>query len=357
MRRRASCRIRHPGEGASPRIPASSIAGLVHQRGETPRPAPAGLSRGAPDVDHHRSRIRGDRREEHVLRRVVAVVVLVFAVIGTGLPAARAAERHPVPRPEPCLNLVTCGPGTLPPGTVDPGPKPRHPSLPAPEVVFTAREAYSTGAGRFVRHDLDVVNWQSYDPQLFDEAPHLPRRAGSRDGSRPSVGASPRRPGRGQHFHDADSGRRIHGHCAIGGPEGLRTVHFPIRSRGIGPLSRSTCPSPTVRRGEPSGSPGQGPGTGDGSLPRGRERQHRLPLLATGAGPSTTCSRTASWPSGSSMAWPDHGVRSAAAPAQGERTGQLPVLVDQRIRPLVRWTGSATTTTSRTPRPTSSAPP
>ena len=109
-----------------------------------------------------------------MLRHVVAVVVLVFAVIGTGLPAARAAERTPVPRPEPCLNLVTCGPGTLPPGTVDPGPKPRHPALPAPDVVFTAREAYSTGAGRFVRHDLDVVNWQSYDPQLFDEAPHLP---------------------------------------------------------------------------------------------------------------------------------------------------------------------------------------
>ena len=36
-------------------------------------------------------------------------------------------------------------------------------------------------------------------------------------------------------IHDADSGRRIHGHCAIGGPEGLRTVHFPIRSGGSAP--------------------------------------------------------------------------------------------------------------------------
>ena len=144
------------------------------------------------------------------------------------------------------MNIVTCGPGQLPPGKVDPGPRPRPPALPAPKVVLEDRAAYSTPAGRWVRHRLDVTNWQSYHPSLFAPAPHLPACGRNTKASRTWVD-----------IYDAVNGHRIYGYCAIGKPEGLRDIQFAVKSGEQAPariyvrmtdrLTRRTVTSDVVR--------------------------------------------------------------------------------------------------------------
>ncbi len=147
-----------------------------------------------------------------VLRRALVGLGMVVAVIATAIPAASAAESTPIPRPEPCLNIVTCGAEELPPGKVDPG-RARPPALPAPTVTFTGRKAYSTPSGWYVRHEFDVSNWESYDPELFARWKNL----GVCRELRTRV-----------QLYDADTGRRLRGgqFCAIGTPEGLRDLSF-----------------------------------------------------------------------------------------------------------------------------------
>ncbi len=151
------------------------------------------------------------------IRRAVIGLALVVAILGSSATVASAAEPTPIPRPEPCLNIVTC-PGQLPPGKVDPGPRSRPPALPAPKVVFEGRTAYSTPAGRYVRHDLDVTNWQSYSATLFAQAPQLPACGRNAKSSRTWV-----------RIYDADTGRRIYGYCAIGEPKDLRNMSFAVK--------------------------------------------------------------------------------------------------------------------------------
>lgn len=153
------------------------------------------------------------------LRRAVVGLVLTVAVMGSGFTAAGAAEKSPIPPPEPCRNILTCGTGQLPPGKVDPGPRPRPPALPAPRVVLTDRAAYSTPAGRWVAHHLDVTNWQSYHPSLFTQAPHLPACGRNTKASRTWV-----------HIYNATTRARIYGYCALNKPEGLRNMQFAVKS-------------------------------------------------------------------------------------------------------------------------------
>ena len=152
-----------------------------------------------------------------LVRRAVFGLVMAVAVLASGVPLATGASAAPVRAPETCRTIATCGLRQLPPGKVDPGP--RHPALPAPKVVFTGREAYSTSAGRWVRHSLDVTNWQSYHPTLFAQAPHLPACGRNTKASRTWVD-----------IYDADSGRRVYGYCALNKPEGLRNMGFAVRS-------------------------------------------------------------------------------------------------------------------------------
>ena len=155
------------------------------------------------------------------IRRAVLGLVMVVAVLGSGVPLAGAAEKTPIPRPEPCLNILTCKTGQLPPGKVDPGPRPRPPALPAPNVVFEGREAYMVGSKRFVLHSLDVTNWQSYHPSLFTRVPGLPSCSGTGTGtwSRTRVD-----------IYSAVSDRRITGFCAMDEPQHLRSIRFALKS-------------------------------------------------------------------------------------------------------------------------------
>ena len=180
------------------------------------------------------------------IRRAVLGLVMIVAVMGSGVPLATGASAAPVRAPERCVNIVTCGPGQLPPSKVDPGPKPRPPALPAPKVVLTDRAAYSTPAGRWVRHELDVTNWQSYHPSLFAQAPQLPACGRNAKASRTWVD-----------IYNAVNGHRIYGYCAIGKPEGLRDISFAVKSGEQAPShiyvrltdrqTRRTVTSSTVR--------------------------------------------------------------------------------------------------------------
>ena len=154
-----------------------------------------------------------------LVRRAVLGLVMTVAVIGSGVPLATGASAAPARIPEPCRTVVSCTPGQLPPGKVDPGPKPRPPALPAPAVVFTGRSAYSTPFGRFVRHDLDVTNWQSYHPTLFTQAPHLPACGRNTKASRTWV-----------RIYNASTHARIYGYCALNKPEALRDISFAVTS-------------------------------------------------------------------------------------------------------------------------------
>ncbi len=85
--------------------------------------------------------------------------------------------------------------------------------------MLTDRAAYSTPVGRWVRHNLDVINWQSYSATLFAQAPHLPACGRNTKASRTWV-----------HIYNASTNDRIYGYCALGEPEDLRDISYGIKS-------------------------------------------------------------------------------------------------------------------------------
>ena len=111
------------------------------------------------------------RTVRNLFGRVALGIVLMAATLVGGMPVANAAGRDgsaaPAPRTEPCLNIVTCGTGTRPPGKVDPGPPRRQADLPTPSVAARLVRPYFMGSGAYAAQ-VEVTNWKSYHETLFD---------------------------------------------------------------------------------------------------------------------------------------------------------------------------------------------
>ena len=107
------------------------------------------------------------------IRRAALGLAVAIAVVASGVPVAADARAATLdsyrlgPDRGTCLTIVTCGPGTLPPGKVDPGPPCREADLPTPSAVVTRLGAVGTRSGQVLRLDIEVTNWKAYHETLF----------------------------------------------------------------------------------------------------------------------------------------------------------------------------------------------
>jgi hypothetical protein len=158
-------------------------------------------------------RVAGEERFDRFVARLrenCTVPGQLTAVVDDGgEPLGSIVAWHAFICPETVMALDVGAPAEPERGT-DPG-------LVTPAVVFAGREAYETPAGRFVRHDLQVVNWDAYDPDLFAPAPHLPPCGRNDDAARTWID-----------IVDAADGTHLYGFCAIDTPEGLLDLWFSI---------------------------------------------------------------------------------------------------------------------------------
>ena len=95
--------------------------------------------------------------------------------------------------------------------------------LQRPVLQFQKIEQYSAGGKDWVRYRLEVANRASYDPALFVPSPALPPCGTNTKASRTWVDIF--KPG-GQ----GQSGQRIYGFCALGGPNDLAQLWFAVEA-------------------------------------------------------------------------------------------------------------------------------
>jgi hypothetical protein len=113
-----------------------------------------------------------------------------------------------------CLGLAMMTPGTA---------SNSHPALPNPVLVFIGPEYYQTGGKSFIRYRYNVDNFSAYPNELFAAAPNLPPCGANTKAARTWVD-----------FYD-QSGKRLYGFCALGGPEDLNKIWFALEENVIPP--------------------------------------------------------------------------------------------------------------------------
>jgi hypothetical protein len=97
-------------------------------------------------------------------------------------------------------------------------------AVPADPVLFlTSTEAYSTGGKNFIRYRYEILNKQSYPPEMFAAAPKLPPCGLNANSSRTWVD-----------FFDS-TGKRLYGFCALGSPDDLDKIWFALEEGVIPP--------------------------------------------------------------------------------------------------------------------------
>lgn len=122
-------------------------------------------------------------------------IALAVAALATAVPLAGRGDAAPIEtgpfgsasRPDPCLNILTCGRDDLHPGKVDPGLPRRTPALPSPQVVVPRVEAVGTSSGQYLQVHVEVTNWEAYHPTLFQRGSHDPACGGFSNPSRTRV--------------------------------------------------------------------------------------------------------------------------------------------------------------------------
>jgi hypothetical protein len=112
-----------------------------------------------------------------------------------------------------------------------PVPAGAQPRLPAPQMVLTTTEIYTSMGRTYRRYKFDVTNKALYPAALFAPAPALPPCGANANSSRTWVdffeGA-----GAG-----AGTGRRIYGFCALGTPANLGQIWFALPYDQMPPAS------------------------------------------------------------------------------------------------------------------------
>ena len=146
----------------------------------------------------------------------------------------------PTPKPEPCLNILTCRTEPRLPGRVDPGPPRRQADLPTPSAVVNVVEAVQRQASQYVRLDIEVTNWKAYHETLFWSGRQYPAcgEAGNRFRTRVDILTADRCPSdlASEDLLHRDRAipsrvrRRLLGHPGWGGPEGRGHGH-PVHQR------------------------------------------------------------------------------------------------------------------------------
>jgi hypothetical protein len=97
-------------------------------------------------------------------------------------------------------------------------------TYPDPVLKFEGIEAYSTGAGDFIRYKFDVPNYADYPNDLFAAAPDLPPCGLNANSSRTWV-----------NFYDAADDSYIYGFCAFDSADHLNKVWFAVRAGETAP--------------------------------------------------------------------------------------------------------------------------
>lgn len=97
------------------------------------------------------------------------------------------------------------------------------PVLPNPVLYLTSTESFSRGGKQFTRYNYDVLNKDSYPPDLFAAAPALPPCGANTKSSRTWID-----------FFD-QRGRRLFGFCALGKPADLNQIWFALESDVVPP--------------------------------------------------------------------------------------------------------------------------
>ena len=97
------------------------------------------------------------------------------------------------------------------------------PPIPNPVLYLTGQEAYSTGGKSFVRYRYDVSNSSSYPDAMFAPAPTLPPCGTNTKASRTWVDLF------------EQSGRRLHGFCALGKSSNLNSIWFALEEGVVPP--------------------------------------------------------------------------------------------------------------------------
>jgi hypothetical protein len=96
-------------------------------------------------------------------------------------------------------------------------------TLPNPVLYLTETESYTTGGKTFTRYRYDVLNKEVYPAALFAAAPALPPCGVNTKASRTWVD-----------FYD-QSGKRLHGFCALSKPADLGSIWFAMEEDTLPP--------------------------------------------------------------------------------------------------------------------------
>jgi hypothetical protein len=97
------------------------------------------------------------------------------------------------------------------------------PPLPNPMLYLTGTEAYTVNGKSFIRYRYDVFNKTHYPASLFAAAPSLPPCGLNHNSSRTWVD-----------IYD-QSGKRLYGFCALGGPGDLGSIWFALEEGALPP--------------------------------------------------------------------------------------------------------------------------
>ena len=97
-------------------------------------------------------------------------------------------------------------------------------NLPNPQLFFAGTENYQANGQQWVKYNLRVVNLSAYPQFMFDPAPYLPACGSNANSSRTWVD-----------IHQARTGQRLYGFCALGSPQDLDNLWFAVKQGGHPP--------------------------------------------------------------------------------------------------------------------------
>lgn len=133
---------------------------------------------------------------------------------GTGTPEGDTGVETPMP-----------GEMDLPEGRLPPLADICYPDLPAPQLIMTGTQDYSTAAGEYTRYNLAVTNRADYPAELFQPAPDLPPCGSNANSARAWV-----------NIYDG-SDNYLYGFCALSSPADLGNLWFALRRGETPPRS------------------------------------------------------------------------------------------------------------------------
>lgn len=98
-----------------------------------------------------------------------------------------------------------------------------RPVLPNPVLYLIGQEYFTSGGKQFRRYRFDVLNRDSYPPELFAASPALPPCGQNTNASRTWID-----------FFD-QRGKRLYGFCALGKPADLNGIWFALEEDLVPP--------------------------------------------------------------------------------------------------------------------------